>query len=417
MANYNVEIRKRTTTTYGDVYYPKTLPENIVGLLTGGKIDVSFMPAAVFDGIRFVGAIVPTTHDTTSELKAFMDTYITSNGGSYRGLFFICSTDTTITVDIGTYRDTHSGSPATSGTFIMQAGDWLINVGSSGNPDFVLVDNDHPLATTSTNGMMSAGDKTKLDGIANNANNYAHPTQTAISVDADGVEVIDVLTINTLGHVTNATKRTLPNATTSLAGVMSAGDKTKLDGIANNANNYSHPADGGSGFSIDNNEIETIDALVVNTAGHVTNVTKQTIRNSTTSLAGLMSATDKTKLDGIANNANNYSHPAYSAIGNLSLSAVETMANFTVDATGHVTAGSKQSIRAATTTLTGIARLATTAEAKAGTDNTVLITPNSAKAAIDFFSTLPIFADLTTANASAAASGFADGSLALVIVT
>lgn len=33
----------------------------------------------------------------------------------------------------------------------------------------------------------------------------------------------------------------LPAATTSLAGVMSATDKTKLDGIATSANNYSHP--------------------------------------------------------------------------------------------------------------------------------------------------------------------------------
>ena len=32
------------------------------------------------------------------------------------------------------------------------------------------------VATTSVNGLMSATDKTKLDGIASNANNYVHPT-------------------------------------------------------------------------------------------------------------------------------------------------------------------------------------------------------------------------------------------------
>ena len=34
-------------------------------------------------------------------------------------------------------------------------------------------------ATTSTAGLMSASDKSKLDGIESNANNYSHPTYTA----------------------------------------------------------------------------------------------------------------------------------------------------------------------------------------------------------------------------------------------
>ena len=38
-----------------------------------------------------------------------------------------------------------------------------------------------PLATTSVAGFMSASDKSKLDAIAQNANNYSHPTATAIS--------------------------------------------------------------------------------------------------------------------------------------------------------------------------------------------------------------------------------------------
>ena len=34
----------------------------------------------------------------------------------------------------------------------------------------------YSVATTSTNGLMSSTDKTKLNGIASNANNYSHPT-------------------------------------------------------------------------------------------------------------------------------------------------------------------------------------------------------------------------------------------------
>ncbi|EOS27669.1 hypothetical protein C806_00116 [Lachnospiraceae bacterium 3-1] len=38
------------------------------------------------------------------------------------------------------------------------------------------------VATSSTNGMMSASDKRKLDGIATNANNYTHPTSHAANI-------------------------------------------------------------------------------------------------------------------------------------------------------------------------------------------------------------------------------------------
>lgn len=86
-------------------------------------------------------------------------------------------------------------------------------------------------------------DRTKLDGIAINANNYSHPTATAYT---SGLYKI---TTNNLGHVTAATavtksditglgipaqdtNTTYSNATTSTSGLMSTGDKSKLDGIA-----------------------------------------------------------------------------------------------------------------------------------------------------------------------------------------
>ena len=48
----------------------------------------------------------------------------------------------------------------------------------------------------------------------------------------------------------NGTDAILPASTTSLAGVMSATDKTKLDGIATSANNYSHPNHSGDVTSV-----------------------------------------------------------------------------------------------------------------------------------------------------------------------
>lgn len=97
----------------------------------------------------------------------------------------------------------------------------------------------------------------------------------------------------------------LENATQTEAGLFSGDDKKKLDGIASGANKYSHPTytAKSSGFY----------KVTVNSTGHVsgaTAVTKAditalgipaqdtTYSAATTSANGLMSATDKKKLDG-----------------------------------------------------------------------------------------------------------------------
>ena len=67
-------------------------------------------------------------------------------------------------------------------------------------------------ATTSNAGLMSTGDKSKLDGVASGANAYTHPTATSRSINTSGAAVIDVLTVNGTGHVTNATTRNLTPA-------------------------------------------------------------------------------------------------------------------------------------------------------------------------------------------------------------
>jgi hypothetical protein len=85
---------------------------------------------------------------------------------------------------------------------------------------------------------MSSADKTKLDGIATGANNYAHPaTHPASIITQDSMN----------RFVTDADKATWNGkastsvVTTGTNGLMSAADKTKLDGVASGANNYSHP--------------------------------------------------------------------------------------------------------------------------------------------------------------------------------
>ena len=170
-------------------------------------------------------------------------------------------------------------------------------------------------ATTSTAGLMSASDKTKLDNIEAGANKYTHPTHGAKS------EGMYKVTVDGLGHITAATAitkaditglgipaqdTTYGDASTTASGLMSASDKSKLDGIASGANKYTHPS-----YTAKSSGLYKV---TVDASGHVSAtaaVTKADITGlgipaqdttysaATTSAAGLMSATDKTKLDSI----------------------------------------------------------------------------------------------------------------------
>lgn len=96
------------------------------------------------------------------------------------------------------------------------------------------------LATASTAGAMSAADKAKLDGIAAGANNYTHPEHTAhesglykVTVDAQGhvTDAAPVAKEDITGLGIPAQDTTYGEATQETAGLMSAADKKKIDGM------------------------------------------------------------------------------------------------------------------------------------------------------------------------------------------
>ena len=98
-------------------------------------------------------------------------------------------------------------------------------------------------ATVSADGLMSAADKKKLDGIAAGANNYIHPAYTAkasglykVTVDATGhiseTAAVTKSDITALGIPAQDTNTTYGAVTESANGLMSSADKKKLDGIA-----------------------------------------------------------------------------------------------------------------------------------------------------------------------------------------
>ncbi|HWL13458.1 MAG TPA: hypothetical protein VNQ57_10750, partial [Ureibacillus sp.] len=148
----------------------------------------------------------------------------------------------------------------------------------------------------------STTEKSKLAGIENGANKYIHPTThhaTMIVEDASHRFVSDT------EKSTWNEKASTAVATVNTNGLLSSSDKSKLDGVEVGANNYIHP-----------NSHPAIMITEDSTRRFVTNAEKSnwnakaSTSTATTSTNGLMSSTDKSKLDGIATSANNYVHPS-----------------------------------------------------------------------------------------------------------
>lgn len=98
-------------------------------------------------------------------------------------------------------------------------------------------DHTHAAATAAAAGFMSAADKSKLDGIATDANNYTHPTGSGSNHIPSGGVSGQLLGWKADGEAQWQDKENvqIDNATTTTSGLMSAADKAKLDGIADGA--------------------------------------------------------------------------------------------------------------------------------------------------------------------------------------
>lgn len=95
----------------------------------------------------------------------------------------------------------------------------------------------HSDATTSASGFMSKSDKSKLNGIAEGANAYSHPTTSGNKHIPAGGSSGQILRWSADGTAAWGadSDTTYSEATTSAAGLMSASDKSKLNGIATGA--------------------------------------------------------------------------------------------------------------------------------------------------------------------------------------
>ena len=157
------------------------------------------------------------------------------------------------------------------------------------------------IATQSDNGLISSTDKKKLDSIETNANAYTHPTSHAATIITQN-ETHRFVTDEQIASW-NA-KASVSVATQTNNGLMSASDKKKLDSIETNANAYIHPTSHAATIITQNETHRFVtDSQISTWDGKAsTNVATQTNN-------GLMSASDKKKLDSIDAVNGNYTHP------------------------------------------------------------------------------------------------------------
>lgn len=165
----------------------------------------------------------------------------------------------------------------------------------------------HGAATTSTAGFMSAADKTKLEGIAANANNYLHPSSHPASM----IQMSDGKTLQSLYEqaipITDWNDAIRPGFYYSAAGAANAPTFTGSTNLYGLVFCY-------------NKQVRQVvmpqfgnDCKVRFCNSYDSNtwyVWQSLLPNASTTSNGLMSAADKTKLSGIATNANNYTHPS-----------------------------------------------------------------------------------------------------------
>lgn len=276
--------------------------------------------------------ILSNTSSTALDLKASTNVQISNNGG----VVSISATDTTYVVVSTEAAGLAPVISTNNVTISSQSEEWVLTTKNAETPIWK-----------------------KLPTNAFNNTTYSN-MKGATSTTAGAAGLVPAPAIGNRsqflrgdGSWATPTNTTYSNATQSAAGLMSASDKTKLDGIASGANSYSLPlaangtrggvqigySDSGANVALQLSSEKGFVALtktaVTSALGYTpptsntnyyhtrsyssglkistgTGVSDMYVPTVTTSRAGVMSAADKTKLDGIATGANKYTLPTAS---------------------------------------------------------------------------------------------------------
>jgi len=225
-----------------------------------------------------------------------------------------------------------------------------------------------PAATQSAAGVLSAADKTKVDRITGTNHVISQPTTTATS------RVITITGINPTDNKAVSSSITLPEVSETQAGLASASDKKTLNAIKT-LGNSSHLRDDSCWTRTASNV--AINFTCTDVSGNSTNTDAKSehsvnIGAASSTLAGVMTSTDKTELDRIttANFALGAVTPAASSVA---IAATKTTISTGVSAANNIT------LPAATASVAGVM----TAADKVKLDTTLPNLINSNKTTID----------------------------------
>lgn len=213
-------------------------------------------------------------------------------------------------VDINKNGATVSFNSTSSGMSTTISPQYTYVDGATDSEDLVV---NIPLVSTTANGIMSSGDKTEHDSLWSNAVsafqlNQASNDITAQDVDEDGVRISLTSKTTKVNNQssTYTTQITVPLATTSSNGAMSAQDKDRCDQL------WEERSDAMSNFILDESSTVTASDADVNGVQITLNTKKEYVDGgsqnadyvlqvplATTTTNGVMSAEDKVRLNSL----------------------------------------------------------------------------------------------------------------------
>ncbi len=306
-----------TSGTFATARIPN-LPASIITSGTFATARIPNLPASIITSGTFSTARLPvsTSVDNNSNLPtgSAIQSYVT-------GLGYEANQNAFTTVKVGT---TDLVADSKTDTLTITAGNniTLTPTASSDSFSIAATNTTYSNATSSAAGLMSAADKQTLDGLVAsggevNQNAFSNVVVGSSTVAAD--QKTDTLTLVGSGAVSisantstdtitiTGTNTTYGAATTATAGLMSASDKIKLNGVPTSV--FKTIKVGTTNLIADSAE----DTLTITAGDNITltptassdsfsiAATNTTYAVATTSVDGLMSKTDKQKLNNLGN--------------------------------------------------------------------------------------------------------------------